>query len=73
MIKNIIYLEASSGNNYFTFFLQARPSDYARNYLASQEPVSFHKFWMIDPLEVYDQWFSDADSTLESKWRHTEL
>ncbi|CAD6240780.1 GSCOCG00008911001-RA-CDS [Cotesia congregata] len=54
-------------------FHQARPSDYARNYLASQEPVSFHKFWMIDPLEVYDQWFSDADSTLESKWKHTEL
>ncbi|CAG5088999.1 3-glucosyltransferase (Mus musculus) [Cotesia congregata] len=39
----------------------------------SLEPVSFHKFWMIDPLEVYDQWFSDADSTLESKWKHTEL
>ncbi|XP_008551292.1 beta-1,3-glucosyltransferase [Microplitis demolitor] len=54
-------------------FHQARPLDYAKNYLASQEPVSFHKFWMINPIEVYDQWFSDIDSTLESTWKHTEL
>ncbi|KAF7989918.1 hypothetical protein HCN44_008592 [Aphidius gifuensis] len=46
-------------------FHQARPSDYALAYLASQEPVSFHKFWMIDPIKMYEEWFAEADSVLE--------
>ncbi|XP_014215611.1 beta-1,3-glucosyltransferase [Copidosoma floridanum] len=48
-------------------FHQARPSDYAEAYLASQEPISFHKFWMIEPEEVYEQWFEDADLVMFSK------
>ncbi|XP_014483354.1 PREDICTED: beta-1,3-glucosyltransferase isoform X2 [Dinoponera quadriceps] len=54
-------------------FHQARPMDYATAYLASQEPVSFHKFWMIDPKVVYDEWFAEADSILSESPRHTEL
>ncbi|KAK0079869.1 hypothetical protein PV325_000715 [Microctonus aethiopoides] len=54
-------------------FHQARPIDYSMDYLSSQEPVSFHKFWMIDPIQVYEQWFKEADYMLQSTWQHTEL
>ncbi|XP_032687711.1 beta-1,3-glucosyltransferase isoform X2 [Odontomachus brunneus] len=54
-------------------FHQARSIDYATGYLASQEPVSFHKFWMIEPKVVYDEWFAEADSNLSESPRHTEL
>ncbi|XP_054003980.1 beta-1,3-glucosyltransferase [Hylaeus anthracinus] len=54
-------------------FHQARPSDYATAFLASQEPVSFHKFWMIDPDMVYDEWFAKADASLIAIKKHTEL
>ncbi|CAL7950308.1 unnamed protein product [Xylocopa violacea] len=53
--------------------LQARPSDYATAYLASQEPISFHKFWMIEPQMVYDEWFAEADKSLVRVREHTEL
>ncbi|CAK9829859.1 B3glct [Anthophora retusa] len=52
-------------------FHQARPTDYATAYLASQEPVSFHKFWMLEPLMVYEEWFAEADKFLSKK--HEEL
>lgn len=44
-------------------FHQARPNDYSADYLNHQEPVSFHKHWMIDPHEVYKKWFSKHIST----------
>ncbi|XP_075220376.1 beta-1,3-glucosyltransferase isoform X2 [Lycorma delicatula] len=50
-------------------FHQARPNDYATDYLAVQKPVSFHKHWMIDPLYVYKKWFGEADDLNQ----HTEL
>ncbi|XP_034189037.1 beta-1,3-glucosyltransferase [Osmia lignaria lignaria] len=56
-----------------SLFHQARPTDYATAYLASQEPVSFHKFWMIDPYTVYDEWFAEADKSLITVKKHTEL
>lgn len=43
------------------FFFQARPVDYAREYLQSQNSVSFHKHWMIDPLYVYEKWLSEVE------------
>ena len=56
------------------FCWKARPMDYAISYLASQEPISFHKFWEIDPLEVYEQWFAEADRAWKFiKPQHTEL
>ncbi|XP_050445845.1 beta-1,3-glucosyltransferase isoform X1 [Cataglyphis hispanica] len=61
-------------------FHQARPTDYATAYLASQEPISFHKFWMIDPEVVYDEWFAETDNILPKQpikplniQKHTEL
>ncbi|XP_072751462.1 beta-1,3-glucosyltransferase [Anoplolepis gracilipes] len=58
-----------------SMFHQARASDYATAYLASQEPISFHKFWMVDPEAVYDEWFAETDSILPkiSPKKHTEL
>ncbi|KAJ8680099.1 hypothetical protein QAD02_015886 [Eretmocerus hayati] len=57
-------------------FHQARPNDYPKALLASQDPVSFHKFWMVDPKNVYKQWFYEEDlQTFPPKKfrRHTEL
>nr|XP_012224252.1 PREDICTED: beta-1,3-glucosyltransferase [Linepithema humile] len=56
-----------------SMFHQARPADYATAYLASQEPISFHKFWMVEPEAVYDEWFAEADSALPKPPKHTEL
>lgn len=56
-----------------SMFHQARPMDYATAYLASQDPISFHKFWMIDPQLVYDEWFAEADESLITIKKHMEL
>jgi len=58
-----------------SMFHQAQPADYANAYLASQEPISFHKFWMLDPEAVYKDWFAAADNILPRKHieLHTEL
>lgn len=53
-------------------FHQARPSDYAKNYLLSQKPVSFHKHWMVDPIKVYQEWFELDDLSLPPNHRNEE-
>ncbi|KAK3531160.1 hypothetical protein QTP70_013256 [Hemibagrus guttatus] len=40
-------------------FHQARPEDYARDFLAHQTPISFHKHWNIDPIAVFHNWLID--------------
>ncbi|KAF7285723.1 hypothetical protein GWI33_010143 [Rhynchophorus ferrugineus] len=40
---------------------QARPSDYAEGRLATMDAVTFHKHWMINPIEVYQDWFEEDD------------
>lgn len=30
--------------------------DYPREILLHNEPISFHKFWQIDPFDVYKNW-----------------
>lgn len=40
-------------------FFQARPEDYARDFLAHQVPISFHKHWNIDPVAVFNKWLKD--------------
>ncbi|KAM9469491.1 beta 3-glucosyltransferase a isoform 1-T2 [Clarias gariepinus] len=40
-------------------FHQARPDDYARDFLAHQTPISFHKHWNIDPIAVFHKWLID--------------
>ncbi|XP_067888926.1 beta 3-glucosyltransferase a isoform X2 [Heterodontus francisci] len=42
-------------------FHQARPMDYPKDYLAHQVPISFHKHWNIDPVEVYLTWLANED------------
>nr|CAD7403729.1 unnamed protein product [Timema cristinae] len=57
-------------------FHQARPVDYAPEYLTVHDPVSFHKHWMIDPVGVYQDWFAEFDrrSELEvDQHKHLEL
>ncbi|EFX70449.1 hypothetical protein DAPPUDRAFT_61357, partial [Daphnia pulex] len=46
---------------HFPGFHQARPDDYPPELLQTQFVVSFHKHWMIDPLQVYEKWFADED------------
>jgi len=48
--------------------MQARPADYAEGYLSNQLAVSFHRHWMIDPVDVYQQWLVDKQTT-----QHDEL
>lgn len=43
------------------FFHQARPMDYAEDYLKWQTLISFHKHWMIDPINVYNKYLLVAD------------
>ena len=38
---------------------QARPEDYAKDLLAHQVPISFHKHWNIDPVAVFNKWLKD--------------
>ena len=56
-------------------FHQARPEDYAEDYLRTNEPISFHKFWNTDPHKVYDTWFrsSDEKHLLKKAIQHEEL
>ncbi|XP_076417335.1 beta-1,3-glucosyltransferase isoform X1 [Peromyscus maniculatus bairdii] len=51
-------------------FHQARPVDYPKDYLSHQIPVSFHKHWHIDPVEVYLTWLApgeEGDATRETQ------
>ncbi|XP_046390658.1 beta-1,3-glucosyltransferase [Ischnura elegans] len=56
-------------------FHQARPLDYPAKFLKPQHPVSFHKHWMIDPVNVYQEWFaaSDQEIKLDKASIHNEL
>ncbi|XP_067306564.1 beta 3-glucosyltransferase a isoform X2 [Pseudorasbora parva] len=44
-------------------FHQARPEDYAREFLAHQTPISFHKHWNIDPIAVFNKWLKNSKHT----------
>ncbi|XP_076729457.1 beta 3-glucosyltransferase a isoform X2 [Maylandia zebra] len=56
-------------------FHQARPEDYARDFLAHQVPISFHKHWNIDPIAVFNKWLKNdfTASQDELKSGKTEL
>lgn len=43
----------------FPCVAQARPDDYAGDFLAHQTPISFHKHWNIDPIAVFHKWLID--------------
>lgn len=48
-------------------YFQARPEDYARDFLAHQVPISFHKHWNIDPVAVFNKWLKDDLVTRRSE------
>lgn len=48
-------------------FHQARPEDYARDFLSHQTPISFHKHWNIDPIAVFNKWLKNDKHTEELK------
>lgn len=57
-------------------FHQARPMDYAKGYLSHQIPISFHKHWMIDPLQTYREWLHNdniSPAGEQSVINHVEL
>ncbi|XP_075887862.1 beta-1,3-glucosyltransferase isoform X2 [Nelusetta ayraudi] len=41
-------------------FHQARPDDYTETLISSQQAVSFHKHWNMDPVAVYKHWLQDS-------------
>ncbi|XP_065356364.1 beta-1,3-glucosyltransferase [Calliphora vicina] len=45
-------------------FHQARPNDYPFELWKQEPPVSFHKFWQLDPVDVYNQLFAAQDRQL---------
>ncbi|CAH2990435.1 unnamed protein product [Chilo suppressalis] len=48
-------------------FHQARPQDYAREVIARDRPVSFHRHSSPDPVRVYATWFQHDDLALRHK------
>ncbi|ERL91638.1 hypothetical protein D910_08967 [Dendroctonus ponderosae] len=54
-------------------FVHARPQDYAPDRLATDDAVTFHKHWMIDPVQVYQRWFLAEDQQLQVGPFRTEL
>ncbi|XP_050716183.1 beta-1,3-glucosyltransferase-like [Eriocheir sinensis] len=53
-------------------FHQARPMDYPPEILEEERPVSFHKFWMVDPRQVYAQWLHSPTTTTTSTSTHSQ-
>lgn len=47
--------------------------DYASEYLESQYPISFHKHWMLDPIDVYKKWFLNDIEMKSDRLKHGEL
>jgi UDP-glucose:O-linked fucose beta-1,3-glucosyltransferase len=43
-----------------SLFHQARSNDYPLDAIDNNS-ISFHKFWLIDPFEVYQKWFQQQD------------
>ncbi|XP_039746735.1 beta-1,3-glucosyltransferase isoform X2 [Pararge aegeria] len=54
-------------------FHQARPQDYAREVLARDRPVSFHRHSSPEPLRVYATWFQHDDLAVQRKKNRDEL
>nr|XP_036232400.1 beta-1,3-glucosyltransferase isoform X2 [Bactrocera oleae] len=45
-------------------FHQLRPQDYPSELLALDPPISFHKFYDLDPISVYNNYFANADQQM---------
>ncbi|XP_065347192.1 beta-1,3-glucosyltransferase [Cloeon dipterum] len=73
-IMGICLSKASIPLVHSSLFHQARPDDYAQEYLAMQKPISFHKHWQVNPFEVYKNWFDpDFPAGTPKRNVHNEL
>ena len=45
----------------FLFGFQARPIEYAAELLDHQFIVSFHKHYLLDPMDVYKEYLQEDD------------
>lgn len=68
--RKLVTVVVSLGNTnhictcvYFCILSQARPEDYAKEFLAHQTPISFHKHWNIDPIVVFNKWLKNGEHT----------
>ena len=52
---------------------QARPPDYPAALISYRRPISFHKHWNIDPLQVYEEYFKTSDKVLSQSEHKEEL
>jgi UDP-glucose:O-linked fucose beta-1,3-glucosyltransferase len=52
---------------------QARPTDYPAAQISNRRPISFHKHWNIDPLQVYEEYFKSSDKILAQSEHKQEL
>ncbi|XP_035212878.1 beta-1,3-glucosyltransferase-like isoform X1 [Stegodyphus dumicola] len=50
-------------------FHQGRPIDYSVDFLQPQKHVSFHKHWMVNPYDIYNDWLQER----LNKEQHMEL
>lgn len=61
-------------------FHQGRPIDYPKELLEGELPVSFHRYWMVEPRQVYARWLDHSSDKKHSSGGdflpvsvHTEL
>ena len=52
---------------------QARPVDYPAAQINNRRPISFHKHWNIDPVQVYEEYFKTSDKILSQSEHKEEL
>lgn len=55
-------------SNIFKF--QARPIDYPIEVLLHNHPISFHKFWQMDPYFVYEKWLHRNQLLEKNKYQN---
>lgn len=60
MIFGICLKSLNIDATHSSLFHQARSKDYPPETL-DRNSISFHKFWQIDPLVVYERWFRKRD------------
>lgn len=47
--------------------------DYSKSLLIVQKPISFHKFWQLDPISVYEEWFAADDVKLHAQLAESKI
>ncbi|KAK8730004.1 hypothetical protein OTU49_008424 [Cherax quadricarinatus] len=57
-----------------SLFHQGRPVDYPEELLEGELPVSFHRYWMLEPMQAFARWLDDNSPAGDSSSDiHSEL